>query len=224
MNYTLTRNKRKTAAIYIRNDGVEVRAPLKMPKREIDKFVASKEKWITDNLAKLHEQMKKKEVFALNYGSTVMLRGKEYILTAKNGTRAGFDGDCFYLPPNLESEQIKSVCVQIYHRIAKAHLTNRLSVYAERMGVTPSAVKINGAKTRWGSCSAKKNINFSWRLIMADDEVIDYVIVHELAHLTEMNHSARFWAVVENVLPDYRERKSQLGDLQKRLATENWEE
>lgn len=224
MNYTLTRTKRKTAAIYIRNGGVEVRAPLKMPKRDIDKFVASKEEWITDNLAKLHEQMKKREVFALNCGSTVMLRGKEYVLTEKNGTRAGFDGDCFYLPPNLESEQIKNVCVQIYRRLAKAHLTNRLSVYAERMGVTPSAVKINGAKTRWGSCSAKKNINFSWRLILADDEVIDYVIVHELAHLAEMNHSAWFWAVVENVLPDYRERKSQLVDLQKRLATENWEE
>ena len=90
------------------------------------------------------------------------------------------------------------------------------------MSVTPSAVRINGAKTRWGSCSGKKSINFSWRLIMASDDVIDYVVVHELAHLLELNHSARFWAVVEKILPDCRERRKQLRELQKRLATEDW--
>ena len=87
----------------------------------------------------------------------------------------------------------------------------------------PSAVKINGAKTRWGSCSSKKSINFSWRLIKADDDVIDYVVVHELSHITEMNHSPNFWAIVENILLDYRERKVKLKRLQKRLSMENWE-
>jgi hypothetical protein len=91
------------------------------------------------------------------------------------------------------------------------------------MSVTPIAVKINSAKTRWGSCSNKKSLNFSWRLIMADDDVIDYVVVHELAHLREMNHSPRFWAVVEAVLPDYRERKLKLRALQAKLNREDWE-
>ena len=95
--------------------------------------------------------------------------------------------------------------------------------FAKRMDVTPTAIKINGAKTRWGSCSAKKSLNFSWRLIMADDDVIDYVVVHELAHIAEMNHSARFWALVEGALPDYQSRKAKLKALQQRLSIEDWE-
>ena len=90
------------------------------------------------------------------------------------------------------------------------------------MGVTPIAVKINSAMRRWGSCSSRMSLNFSWRLIMADDAIIDYVVVHELAHIKEMNHSARFWAVVESVLPDFRERKRKLKELQSRLSGEDW--
>ncbi|MDR1272424.1 MAG: M48 family metallopeptidase, partial [Clostridiales Family XIII bacterium] len=94
--------------------------------------------------------------------------------------------------------------------------------YARLMGVTPAAVKVSNASRRWGSCSRKKSLNFAWRLIMADDDAIDYVVVHELAHLTEMNHSPRFWAIVEGIFPDYRERKSKLKDLQGKLKTEGW--
>ena len=222
--YTLTRSKRKTAAIYVRNGSVEVRAPLKMPKRDIDSFIASKQAWITGRLTKSQEQSEQRELFALNYGDMVIYRGKEYTIAAKSGYRIGFDGKCFYMPPNLSSEQIKAACIKIYRTLAKHYLNERVLAFAKQMNVMPSAVKINGAKTRWGSCSAYKNINFSWRLIMADAEVIDYVVVHELAHLTEMNHSKKFWAAVENVLPDYRERQARLRELQKRLATENWDD
>jgi len=102
-------------------------------------------------------------------------------------------------------------------------MAERVAHYKEIMGVSPAAVKINGAKTRWGSCSAKKSLNFSWRLIMADDAAIDYVVVHELAHMFEMNHSERFWAIVAGVLPDYKERRKRLKELQRRLNAENWE-
>ena len=223
MDYKLTRSKRKTVALYVRNGGVEVRAPLKMPKRDIDKFVASKEKWITDRLVKSKEQSEQREAFELNYGDTVLYRGKEYLITAKNGSHLGFDDTSFYMPPDLTSEQIKAACVQIYRMLTKRDLTGNTLDYAKRMNVTPTAVKINGANTRWGSCSAKKSINYSWRLIMADDVVIDYVVVHELAHLTEMNHSKKFWEIVKNILPDYKRRQARLKELQKKLNTENWE-
>jgi predicted metal-dependent hydrolase len=107
--------------------------------------------------------------------------------------------------------------------LAKTHISERAGRFSEQMNVSPSAVKINGAKTRWGSCSASKSLNFSWRLLLADDDVIDYVVVHELAHITEMNHSARFWEVVADVLPDYKERQKCLKKLQKRLSVEDWE-
>jgi len=117
----------------------------------------------------------------------------------------------------------RSACVQRYKQRAKQLLPEKTAAFAEQMGLKPRAVKINSAKTRWGSCSALKNLNFSWRLAMADDGVIDYVVVHELAHLREMNHSARFWAIVAGVLPDYRERQKRLKALQKRLGNEDWE-
>jgi predicted metal-dependent hydrolase len=226
MEYVLTRSKRKTVAIYVRNGKVEVRAPLNLAKREIDKFVLSKKKWIKDALAKSSErtkQNKQKEAFTLNYGDTVLYRGKEYPITLKNGSsRAGFDGGCFYMPDNVTPAQIKDACVQIYRMLAKQYLTERTSLFAKSMNVTPNAIKISGAASRWGSCSGKKNINYSWRLVMAADEIIDYVVVHELAHLTEMNHSAKFWAVVAGVLPDYKERRAGLRELQHRLGGEDW--
>jgi len=194
-----------------------------MSKRDINRFVESKEKWIRARLAKSRQQAAKREAFTLDYGDKVLYRGREYPIAAREGKRAGFDGTAFLLPPNLAPEQIKAGCVKIYRALAKHDLDARTLAFAGLMGTRPSAVRINSAKTRWGSCSANKNINFSWRLIMADDDVIDYVIVHELAHLAEMNHSPRFWAVVERVLPDFSVRRKRLHELQKRLAAENWE-
>lgn len=223
IDYILTRSKRKTVALYVRNGGVEVRAPLKIPKRDIDRFVDLKEKWIKDKLAKQGEQAAQRENFNLDYGAFVTYRGRQYPIEAKAGNRFGFD-ERFYMPPDLTSEQIIAACVRVYRMLAKCDLMEKAFSLAKQMSVMPSAVKVGGAKTHWGSCSAKKSLNFSWRLIMADDDVIDYVVVHELAHLTEMNHSSRFWAIVGGVLPDYRERQKRLHDLQRRLAVENWDE
>jgi predicted metal-dependent hydrolase len=222
-DYILIRSKRRTAAIHIKNGSVVVRAPLKMAKLDIDKFVLLKERWIAEHLAKSQTNAERRESFALSYGDAVAFRGTNYPLTAKPGERAGFDGERFYLPPDLSPEQIKQTVIQIYRRLAKRHLTERVEHYAKLMNVSPSAVKVNGAKTRWGSCSTKKSLNFSWLLIMADDAVIDYVVVHELAHIIEMNHSARFWAIVTGVLPDCKEHQKRLKVLQKRLNAEDWE-
>jgi len=222
IEYTLVRSKRKTISIIVREGVVIVRAPLWGSQTEIDKIVTSKEKWIRGKLFASQEQSEQKELFSLDYNSEVVLRGSKYLIVLRDGTHAGFDGKHFYMPGGLGNEQIKDVCIKIYRRVAKEHLLTRVALYTKLIGVQPSSVKINGAKTRWGSCSARKSINFSWRLIMADDEVIDYVVVHELAHIIQMNHSKKFWDVVENVLPDYRERKARLHTLQKRLACEDW--
>jgi len=218
----ITRTKRKTLALYISNGVLEVRAPMKMPMHEIERFIASKEKWITGKLAHSAEQTKQREMFQLHYGDSIFYLGNEYPIAAKDGKHIGFDNS-FYMPPNLSPDEVKSACVQIYRNLAKSELTNRVNSFAKFMSVAPSSVKINGAKTRWGSCSARGNINFSWRLMMANSDVVDYVVVHELAHLKEMNHSPKFWAIVVSVLPDYKERQQQLKALQRRLATENWE-
>ncbi|MCL2671782.1 MAG: M48 family metallopeptidase [Clostridiales bacterium] len=209
MDYTLTRSERKTIAIHIKNGAVEVRAPRRTPKQEVDRFVASKEKWIQDKLALSRGRMEQRKTPPI-YGDNIPYRGKQYPVVARAGNRIGFDGERFYLPPNLHSEQIEAACEQIYRGLAKRVLPERVGLLAPRMQAIPAAVKINGAKTRWGSCSNQKNLNFSWRLLRFPDEVIDYVIIHELAHLSEMNHSLQFWALVEAVLPNYKELRKRL--------------
>ncbi len=91
------------------------------------------------------------------------------------------------------------------------------------MGVSVTNLKINSAKTRWGSMSSKKSVNFSWRLILADNDIIDVVVVHELAHIRQMNHSDKFRAEVEKILPDWREREKRLKELSRMINAQNWE-
>lgn len=93
---------------------------------------------------------------------------------------------------------------------AKKLFPERTAYFAERMGVTYGRITIREQKTRWGSCSSKGNLNFNWKLVLLPPELLDYVVVHELAHRKEMNHSPAFWKVVEEILPDYRERRKAL--------------
>ena len=223
IKYTLTRSKRKSVCIYIRSGAVEVRAPIKMAQKDIDDFVTSKALWIAKKLELSAKCLWQQEDFRLGYGDFITYRGNEHPIYAKEGRHVGFDNKGFFMPPDLDDNQIKAACVQIYKMLAKKDITQKVLEFSKKMRVSPLAVKINSAKTQWGSCSSKKSINFSWRLVMACDDVIDYVVVHELAHLIEMNHSSRFWTVVENFMPNYNEQKKLLKDLQKRLSTQKWD-
>jgi predicted metal-dependent hydrolase len=90
------------------------------------------------------------------------------------------------------------------------YLQQRCRYFSGVMGLRHGEIKVNGAKTRWGSCNQKGDINFTYRLLFVPRELLDYVVVHELAHLKEMNHSDRFWHIVEQILPDYRDRRKRL--------------
>ncbi|HIX77386.1 MAG TPA: M48 family metallopeptidase [Candidatus Fusicatenibacter merdavium] len=102
------------------------------------------------------------------------------------------------LPPEEREKMIREAC-RVFPR--------RVAFFAEKMGVTYGRITIREQKTRWGSCSSKGNLNFNWKLIRMPQEILDYVVVHELAHRMEMNHSPRFYRIVASVLPDYRIRE-----------------
>ena len=108
--------------------------------------------------------------------------------------------------PPRDYEQNPALEAQ-YRKEARRRITERAAYFAEKMGVDYGRIAIKAAKTRWGSCSAQGNLNFHWKLILMSPAILDYVVVHELAHRIEMNHSPRFWAQVERILPDYRERR-----------------
>ena len=97
-----------------------------------------------------------------------------------------------------------------YRQAAKEYIPKRADYYAQLLGVTYERIRIADQKTRWGSCSSKGTLSFNWKLMLAPPKVLDYVVVHELCHLIEMNHSPRFWKQVENVIPDYKEYRKWL--------------
>lgn len=103
-----------------------------------------------------------------------------------------------------EEQRAAGICA------ARARIEQRTAYYAKIIGVTYGRITIRDQKSRWGSCSARGNLNFTWKLILAPPEVLDYVVVHELCHRIEMNHSAAFWQQVERVLPDYQKRRNWL--------------
>ena len=174
--YELIRSKRKSLTIQVKPDGrVVVRAPLRLAKFRIDRFVTGHEDWITT-------QQKKLEKY----------REQMHIITDEE-----------------RREGIKR---------AKEIFPERTAYFAKRMGVTYNRITIREQKTRWGSCSEAGNLNFNWKLVLMPPELLDYVVVHELAHRREMNHSARFWAVVEAELPDYRERREKLKTAGRKLG------
>ena len=182
-DYELVRTARKTLALYVRRDGrLEVRAPLRTSREQIDEFVRNKRDWIEKTRRRLSA-------------------GRRIVRLTKKEEAA-------------------------YKQQAKAYLQQKCRHFSEVMGVRHGEVRISGAKTRWGSCSRKGTINFTYRLMFVPEELADYVVVHELAHLKEMNHSGRFWSVVEQVMPDYRARRKKLREFEKIeiLITEDHDE
>ncbi len=186
----LIRSKRKTLMLQIKADGsLVVRAPLRADISRINRFIQQKTRWIVTkqleikNRFSLRSEMLVKQELLRSEG--VLLLGEKVKITLKN-------------PQN------KDEVIAFYKREALKYATPRVEFYAKNIGAKYGTIKITSARKRWGSCSLLGNINFSWRLIMAPKEIVDYVIAHEVAHLLHKNHSAKFWNCVKIMIPDYK--------------------
>ncbi len=206
----LIRSKRKTIAIIVQRDGkVIVRAPLKASERQIRQFVGSKSGWIGKKRIQMQEQapaLQKK----FTAGERFPYLGQEYALSVVSGPRAGlrFEGG-FSLNQNSQAEAAL-LFEKWYKAAARQVLNERTRFYAQKFGLEYKKIRISSARTRWGSCSSRGTLSFTWRLVMAPLEVVDYVVVHELAHLRMQNHSAAFWAEVAKMLPDFKRHRDWL--------------
>ena len=223
-DYTIKYSKRKTMGLYItKNAEIEVRVPLGTPQIVITDFVENHRDWISTHHGDVAKQVEEREKFQLEFGADLLFLGRLFPLVPVEKTATGFSGEYFYAYHHLSPEELKASQVDIYRTLAKRVIEDQVDKLAKHMGLKPKAVKINGARTRWGSCSSSGNLNFSWYLVMAEETTIRYVVVHELAHLIEMNHSSNFWKIVEQVLPNYKAEREKLNKLQKKLSVQIWE-
>ena len=120
-------------------------------------------------------------------------------------------------PASLDEGDLRALLESWYRREAARRLAARIEHFAPRLGVRPSRLTIRGQRSRWGSCSGTGTVSLNWRLMLVPGALVDYVVVHELCHLRHMNHSPQFWEMVGDEIPDYRERRRRLDDLQRRL-------
>lgn len=221
IDYTVKYSRRMTIALNVKEGKLVVRAPFWCSTEYIDTLIQKKMDWIIKNIAITKKTAELREAFSLSYGDKIFYLGKEYPIVPRDGKTIGFDGT-FFMPPGYTSEWIKLVCIEIYKSLAKELLTDKVNELAELFNLQHAGVRITNAKKRWGSCSSEKRLNFSWRLVMADEDLVNYVVVHEMAHLIEMNHSAYFWALVEELIPDHKERRQRLNALNKQLSIKHW--
>ena len=203
----LVRSRRKTVAIVIERDGrLTVRAPLRLSAPRIQEFVESHAGWIAKNRTRLQAAPPPP---ARRYaeGETLLYLGQSYPLMLVPAQRPAlvFEGSAFRL---AKSSLPKAAVVfeAWYKQQARLFLEQRVLVFAKKHAFRYEKIRISSARTRWGSCSSRGTLSFTYRLIMAPAEVVDYVILHELVHTQVHNHSKTFWNKVAELMPDYKPR------------------
>lgn len=210
INYTVEKSKRKTMTVVVKGDGsVVVRAPRSMPDWQIERFVDAKQDWIQKAVAEIKGRRSRFSPFSLEEGGTMLYFGRALKVEVAQGKRAYISGDFLFIP---DTDNRRDCVIRLMKAELLKYMKLRVDYYSRLMQVTPTALKIGSAKTRWGSCSAKNSLNFSYRLCMCPDCVIDYVIVHELAHIKHHDHSASFWRYVAEFMPQYKKMKNWLRD------------
>jgi hypothetical protein len=205
----IIRSRRKTIALIVERDAsLTVRAPLKTSQRLIDAFVNEKRVWIELR----QEQARKSYLPPHRYeeGETFYYLGQAHPLCYVLDQRPALvlDG-VFRLDRRLRSTA-ERVFIAWYRKQARALIRQRLDQLAAQHGFHFERMRITSARTRWGSCSARGTLSFSWRLVMAPPAAVDYVILHELVHLQHPDHSPAFWSRLEALMPDYRSHRSWL--------------
>lgn len=212
-HYTLQFETRRTVAMRVETPGnVSVIAPKQLSRKSIEELLKSKSRWIH----KQFDLLESCEPLGVQAG-LLMFRGNVYPLELKEekGRKQPElsikDGKIMlYAPVNCEEACLEQAVEKWYREQARLSIEKKVEDYAGIIGRRPQKVTIKTQKSQWGSCSNRGNLNFNWRLAMAPDSIVDYLVVHELCHLVHLNHSKEYWGLVESVMPDYKERRNWL--------------
>lgn len=217
ISYTLKRSsKRRSIGLRIDERGLTVSMPLRASEQWLHSVLQDKANWVLDKLE--NWQVAKVAPVIWQDGASIPFRGE--------GVTLRVVPDLFGAPPRLQGEnlllqlngvatpqRIEKLVSQWYREQALQVFEECVAHFAPLMGVLPRVIRVSSARTQWGSCSARGVVSLNWQLVKLSLPLIDYVVIHELAHLKEMNHSAAFWRVVATVCPDHKELRAALRDI-----------
>ena len=219
--YAFRRGARRTIGLSVGPEGLTVAAPRWTPLAEVEALLRQKSRWVLDKLTQSRERQAAETLTRIDWraGAPVPYLGQPLALQlaprqrhGRGGAGAVLEGNTLWLglPQDAAPERLRDTTQAWLIGQARRLFAARLDHFAPQLGVRWQRLTLTAARTRWGSASADGSIRLNWRLIHLSEALIDYVVVHELAHLREMNHSPRFWEHVGQVLPDYGQRRRQL--------------
>ena len=197
----IIKSRRKTISLSVNKEAeIVARVPYNYNPDQLNKFINEKSKWITAHIKQAQENNQKYAPFVPTNGAELTLLGEQFIITIKNTTRAKIIENQIILP----NKNVKEYLIALLKKYAKQQLEMRVKQYAKEFGFNYNQVRIGSAKTVWGSCSATNNLNFTYRLLLTPNIVVDYVIIHELSLTIVRNHSNEFYQIVADCIPEYK--------------------
>jgi len=215
--YQLRRSQRRTIGLAIDHRGLRVGAPTRARIGDIEKLIHEHGQWVLDKLAAWRDRPAQGKL-EITDGTVVFTLGEPLTVafTDVGRSRWQFGPGTLYLRPDA-THTASDLLEKALREKARTVFAERLAIHAPRLGVAPPPLRLSSARTRWGSCSHHGGIALNWRLVLIPLAIVDYVVCHELAHLKEMNHSPRFWSVVEQLCPDWKARRLELRQLARQI-------
>jgi len=217
VRYEVRRSQRATRSrIDVDVRGVRVVVP-EGSRTDPERLLSQHAEWVVQKQATFEAYRERVPERRFEAGATFPYRGEphEVVIERRSKSVVGDNaadgrGTLRLARHHVEGTSVKRALECLYRRKAREAFEVEADAYARKMGVEYERIEVRNQRTRWGSCSSKGTLSLNWRLVMAPPEMLSYVVVHELAHLREPNHSARFWGIVEEWMPAYRERRAWL--------------
>ncbi|MBL8018818.1 MAG: M48 family metallopeptidase [Leptospirales bacterium] len=197
------KGRRRISIIVYPDNRMEIRAPMRMPEYSIQSFLRQSTSWIQKRLKK-NASRPRIEPLLYSEGESIPFLGQELRLTFKKGLRRPTQSDGSLALPESRKGGAYETVEKWYRKEAITIFQTAIERYAPLIGKKPTRFTVRRMRSRWGSCSSKGSLSLNWKILASPQSVVDYLVVHELAHLIEQNHSKRFWAVVERAMPDFR--------------------
>lgn len=213
---------RRRAVLTVDENGLTVHVPWRTSDRYIDRFLQDSAQWVLRKLDAWEAKRPPKRGWAS--GERIDYLGRQLALDVISSPYTMVtlqDGDVLRvaLAEPLQQDDVRAAVVKWFRRHAHPHFRTRVEHFSALLEVPSPRVFLSSARTRWGSCNAKGEVRLNWRLMQAAPPVLDYVVAHELAHLKELNHSARFWRLVERIYPGYQQHQSELNAMTQHFMT-----